>query len=104
MPNERQWDDKRHKLAPKIDNMSDQLFPLGRGKLFGKVARHVAQNITMLFHRRMNGEPLHEKMAVFLICVGDGQVFNLGDDSPQLSIVPLAMRKEKKFVTGVKID
>jgi len=47
---------------------------------------------------------LHEKMAVFLIRVGDGQVLNLGNDSPQLSVMPLAMRKEKKFVAGVKID
>ena len=82
MPDQGQWDDERHEVAAKIENVSYQLFPLGVGKLFGKVAHHVVQHVTMLFHRGMNGEPLHEKLAVFFMSVGDGGVLNLGDDSP----------------------
>jgi hypothetical protein len=104
MPNQGQWDDKRHKVVSKIDDVSYEFLPLGRGKLFGKVAHHVAQHITMLFHRGMNGETFHEKVTVFFMGVGDGRVPNLGDDSPQLSVMPLAVGEEKKFVAGVKID
>jgi hypothetical protein len=82
MLNQGQWDDKRHKVAPKIDDVSYELLSLGTGKLFGKVAHYVMQHVTMLSHRGMNGEPFHEKMTVFFIGVGDGEVFKVGDDAP----------------------
>jgi hypothetical protein len=100
MPDQGQWDDERHKVAAKIKNVPYQLFALGMGKLFGKIAHYVMQHITMLFHRGMNGESLHEKMAVFLIRVGEGQALNLGDDSPQLCVMPLAVGEGEEIYGG----